>query len=166
MDNKFLELGTIAKTSGLQGEVKLLLDSHIIYQPQIKTASSIYLFVKQAGTWQPLVVSQIQKSQKTKTTLLLKFQNYDSATKANSLIGYKLYALKTDLSFQIQPLWTDYQAIVDGQNKLILETWNNGHYDLVKVQLTKPLWVPLIPPYLVEVKDESKELILDLKGLE
>lgn len=160
MDNKFLEIGKIVKTIGLQGEVKLLLEPRIKYQEAVHPQR---LFIKKAGVWQPLevVYFQVQPG-----VLLLKFENYESATKANSLREQKIYALKTETCFSEQPLWTDYQVKIDSRLYLVLETWNNGHYDLVKIQIQKPLWIPLTKPYLVKVDEAKKILEIELGGLE
>ncbi|WP_036268842.1 ribosome maturation factor RimM [Mesoplasma seiffertii] len=162
LEKDLLHIGTIVNTFGTKGFVKVVLNKDIEVVNDLATIK--LLFVKNtSGALQPL---RVEKAELKRETLLFKFQDLNEINQVLKLKGLLIYGLISDEIFEIKPLLESYQVIYNQEAGEIIETFNNGSHEVIKVSLnnTKPFWVPLVEVYL-ETIDYQNEVIV-LKNLE
>ncbi|AUF83655.1 16S rRNA processing protein RimM [Mesoplasma syrphidae] len=162
LEKDLLSIGTIVNTFGTKGFVKVVLNKEIEVINELSTIK--LLFVKNISkSLQPL---QIEKVEFKNEILLLKFVDLNEINHVIKFKGLQIYSLTSDRVFKYKPMMTSYKVIYNEEIGKILEAFNNGAHDVIKISLNsqKAFWVPLVDVYFKKI-DHEKQVIV-LKNLE
>ena len=165
---EYNDLGKIAQTHGVKGEVKVKTDSSFINE-RFKEGGTLY--IKTGNSYKPLIV----KSHRSMLGYeLVKFDGIESIDDAMPYLGKTLYAEKNrDLLEEGEHFYSDLIGLTVYQFKkevgkiIRIDALPQCDYLIVKLNNDeKEKMVPLLDEFIDEIDDDKKIIyITDMEGL-
>ena len=164
---EFNEIGKIAQTHGLKGEVKIKTDSDFISE-RYKVGATVYY--KEKENYKPLVI----KSHRSMLNYeLVLFEGIDSIEKVTPYLGKTLYGERDkNLLDEGEHFYSDligmdvYQdGVLKGQVKEIKEYPQYDYLSIVSLDNKEKL-VPLLEEFIEEIDEEKNRItLISMEGL-
>ena len=164
---KFNEIGKIAQTHGLKGEVKIKTDSDFIDE-RYKVGATVYY--KEKNNYKPLVV----KSHRSMLNYeLVTFEGIDSIEAITPYLGKMLYGERDkNLLEEGEHFYSDlvgmdvYQnGVLKGKVKEVKEFPMYDYLSIVDLDNKEKL-VPLLEEFLEEIDEDNNRFnLVDMEGL-
>ena len=164
---EFNEIGKIAQTHGLKGEVKIKTDSDFISE-RYKAGATVYY--KEKENYKPLVI----KSHRSMLNYeLVLFEGIDSIEKVTPYLGKMLYGERDkNLLDEGEHFYSDligmdvYQdGVLKGQVKEIKEYPQYDYLSIVSLDNKEKL-VPLLEEFIEEIDEEKNRItLISMEGL-
>ncbi len=164
---KFNEIGKIAQTHGLKGEVKIKTDSDFIDE-RYKVGATVYY--KEKNNYKPLVV----KSHRSMLNYeLVTFEGIDSIEAITPYLGKMLYGERDkNLLEEGEHFYSDlvgmdvYQnGVLKGKVKEVKEFPMYDYLSIVDLDNKEKL-VPLLEEFLEEIDEDNNRInLVDMEGL-
>ena len=164
---EFNEIGKIAQTHGLKGEVKIKTDSDFISE-RYKVGATVYY--KEKENYKPLVI----KSHRSMFNYeLVLFEGIDSIEKVTPYLGKTLYGERDkNLLDEGEHFYSDligmdvYQdGVLKGQVKEIKEYPQYDYLSIVSLDNKEKL-VPLLEEFIEEIDEENNRItLISMEGL-
>jgi len=164
---KYNEIGRIATTHALKGEVKIKTDSSFIDE-RFKVGASIY--IKENNDYKELIVNSHRSM---KGYELVSFKGYETIDSVMIFIGKTIYGIKDrNLLTEGENFYSDFINMDVYQfNELkgkVLDIVSYPHQDYFKIESVdkKEKLVPLRKEFIEDVDiDNNKLTIVDMEGL-
>lgn len=160
---KYLLLGTIIGTHGLNGHIKFISSSYFL-EERLLSGSAVYVG-KDESHLQSMEVESFKYSPKN---ILLKLQQINTLEEAEKLKGQYLFVLKDDLQLEEDTyFFTDLEKcnVYDEDNNLLGQVIKVEEFPAqitlrVKGNNNKIFFVPFIEEFIILVNIESKSIII------
>ncbi len=162
MNDGFIPIGKIAKTHGLNGELKVFILSDI--PERLKSVSSVYL-VDEAKS-ENLTISSCRIN---KNCAIIKFKDMNSISSIRKLIGNTIYIKQEELldlpddSYYIHSL-IGLEVYDEMRNHMgrLKEVWKLPANDVFVVQEgTKETLFPVVKEAIKSISTEKREIVVD-----
>lgn len=158
---KFQAIGDIVNLWGLKGDLKVVLKPHLKLNPKKKIKLLFYSYNK--ISYLPLKIAEFTAKD---SYYLLRLAEQTKFPNVGVLKNVELYSLVANNEFFNANWWKDYQVMIENQSYVIHDFWNNGHYDLVKIDYhQKRQWVPMAGHYLDFINHDRKIIYLNKVGV-
>lgn len=160
----FVQVGSIARSHGLKGELKILFD--IGNPDQIKQIELVYL-QNSRGDFFPCRIKNLRLDDKeSRLTFFVHFENIADRSAAESVRGKRVFvendkALLLSDETNVEETFIDFE-VVDEKNQhkgLVIDELDNGAQLVIVVATTSgSLMIPLVDQF-VDAIDESESVV-------